>query len=422
MKRKIWEGIKTALIVLLFVAMLLLTAASLPAENVRKSPFLSGVLGPFGSMLGLPQAELTYVEEAQPVMDAALPLIISVRNDAGRYTAMWDFRELDRAFEEMGGLLGEAMDTAGIFEDSTHAQVLQALSGTGIWFSYGGVLPADMVAVWLDAAPEQEMPEASGYVLSVEDDKVVLYLMRDGGYAKAETRLPTERLLAVVESYRPDGTKFAFESDSALFPLSLLPEEGRVVLEVKRSNPCNGRFLEELATNFGFNPYGDSVYIDAAGDTYFSETNCSLRVTEDGYMVLRSTAAQRFQAADAGENGLVEEARRLVELAVGRVMGDARIYMTGLVRQGATTTVCFDYIVCGVPVKGRWEHSGQVTFSDASVTEMKLQLTSFSVLEQPCSVLPAQQAAAILPEGSSLRLRYLDDGSRVTAGWWKGND
>ncbi len=422
MKHKILEAAKTALIIVLLAGMLLLTAASLPAESVRNSPFLSAVLRPFGSALGLPQAELAYVEEAQPVMDAALPLMISVRNNAGRYTAMWDFRDLDRVFEEMGGLLGEALDTAGPLEEATHAQVLQALSGSGVWFSYENSLSADMIAVWLDAATERDLPEASGFVLSVDGSKVLLYLLKEDGYARGETELTTERLMTLLESYRPDGTKVAFETDSALHPLTLLPAEGSVVPEVQRHNPCTGRYLEKLATNFGFNPYGDSVYTDTAGNTYFSETNCSMRVTAEGYMTLRSTAAHRFRAQDAGADALAEEARRLVELAVGDVMGDARLYMTDMGWQGTTATVSFDYVVSGIPVKTRQKHGAVVTFSGTSVTEMSIQLAAFTVLEQPCSVLPATQAAAIMPEGSALRMRYLDDGTKVTAGWWKAED
>ncbi len=417
--KKILEGAKSVLIVVLLAGMLLLTAASLPADNIRNSPFLSTVLRPFGTALGLPQAELAYVEEAQPVMDAALPLIISVRNNAGRYTAMWDFRALDKMFEEMGGLLGEALDTAGELTEATHAQVLQAMSGFSAWFSYENALPADMVAVWLDADMEQEMPEATGFVLSVDGPRVVLYLLEKDGYSRAETKLPVERLADILENYRPDGTRIAFETDSALHPLTVIPAEGSTVLEVERYNPCTGRYLETLATDFGFNPYGDSVYTDTAGDTYFSETNCSLRVTAEGDMTLRSAAAQRFQAQDAGDQALAEEARRLVELAVGDVMEDARLYMTGMERQGAVTTVTFDYVVSGIPVKTLQKNGASVTFSGTSVTEMHIRLAAFSVMEQPCSVLPAVQAAAIMPEGSALRMRYLDDGSLVSAGWWK---
>lgn len=420
--KRILEAAKTVLIIVLFAGMLLLTAASLPADSIRNSPFLSAVLRPFGPALGLPQAELAYVEEAQPVMDAALPLMISVRNNAGRYTAMWDFRDLDGVFEEMGGLLGEALDTAGTLTEATHAQVLQAMSGFSVWFSYENSLPANMVAVWLDADPEQELPEASGFVLSVDGESVVLYLLKEDGYSRTDTKLSTERLMTLLENYRPDGTKVAFETDSVLHPLTLLPAEGSVVPEVQRYNPCTGRYLEEMATNFGFNPYGDSAYTDTAGNTYFSETNCSLRVTAEGYMTLRSTAAQRFRAQDAGDDALAEEARRLVELAVGDVMGDARLYMTGMERQGTMTTVTFDYVVSGIPVKTMRKHGAAVTFSGTSVTEMSMQLAAFTVLEQPCSVLPAAQAAAIMPEGSALRMRYLDDGALVSAGWWKAEE
>ena len=136
-------------------------------------------------------------------------------------------------------------------------------------------------------------------------------------------------------------------------------------------------------------------------------------------MLLRSNAEQRFRASDDGEYALVEEARRLMELACGNISGDARVYMSGIERQGTDTTVSFNYIVSGIPVESRQGGGASVTFSGSVVTEMKVQLTSFESMEQTYAVLPAAQAAAILPEGSELCMRYLDDGTNVRAGWWK---
>ena len=154
-KRRLWELGKDVLILLLLCSLLLLSAAALPSDTIRENHLLSRLLQPFAPILGLPQAELTYVETALPIMDAAQPVMISVQNSAGRGTAIWDFDALDTAFETFGGLLGQALDTAGAFEPATDAQVQAALSGRSVCFRYSCTLPASLLAAWLGAQPEQ---------------------------------------------------------------------------------------------------------------------------------------------------------------------------------------------------------------------------------------------------------------------------
>lgn len=117
MKRRVQELIKDVVIVVLAVSLIVLAVLSLPAQSIRKSPFLSSLLQPLASLLGLEQAELAYLEVKEPVMDAALPLAISVNTETGRSTAIWDFDALDSAFETLGGALGQALDTAQTPED-----------------------------------------------------------------------------------------------------------------------------------------------------------------------------------------------------------------------------------------------------------------------------------------------------------------
>ena len=96
MKRQIIELLKSILIVLLLCSLLLLVVASLPLETIRSTPWLSTALQPFGRILNLPQAELSYVETELPVMDAAQPLAVSVHNHAGRTSFLWDLTHWTR--------------------------------------------------------------------------------------------------------------------------------------------------------------------------------------------------------------------------------------------------------------------------------------------------------------------------------------
>lgn len=115
---------------------------------------------------------------------------------------------------------------------------------------------------------------------------------------------------------------------------------------------------------------------------------------------------------------LVEEARRLVELAAGDALGDARLYLSGLTRQGDTTVCTFDYVLSGVPVVLPGRSAATVVFTGASMTDFHLLLKTYTQSTQTLHLLPPVQAAVLLPEGGRLTLLYQDSGTgTLTAGW-----
>lgn len=414
--RRFTEFLKNLVILLLLGCLILLAAASVPTETIRSSPWLSGLLQPVAPLLGLPQAELTYVEAALPVLDAAQPVMISVRNSLGRTTAQWDFQALDDTFDDLGGTLGQALDTAGEFSEVTQKELENALSGVSVYFSYGVTLPADLLASWLDASVTADAPDANACVLSLEADLVRLYLVGDRICAAA-TGVQPNVFSHMLELYKPDGSQFAFEAGLALSPLSLLPSDSSKLYGADISSPADSRYTEQLATNFGFNPYDDTGFTDAAGITYFSEANCALQLSEDGRLSLTSTAADRFQASGSSPEALVEEARRLVELAAGAVIGDARLYLTAIRQEGERTVCTFDYFYAGIPVELGSGHAATVAFLGSSMIQMDLQLLSFTTTVPQLYLLPAAQAAAIIPDGASLTARYYAANAALTVEW-----
>lgn len=417
MKKSLIELAKSILIVLLMCSMLLMMVASLPAAQVRQMPWLSRLMQPLASVLGLPGEDLTYLETVLPVMDAASPLAISVRNETGRYTAMWDMELLDDAYEELGGILGQALDTASGPVRMEMSRLTRVLSGVSVWFSYEGKLPAGLLAEWLDASMKEEAETPIGaFVLAVEEDTAALYLVGEE-VVRMDTEVNAQTLAFMLSEYYPDGSSFGFEVHEDLPDLHLLPGEGQTISGVSRVRAVTQRKLEQLATDLGFNPYGDTNYTDAAGDTYFTEQGSALRVSHSGMLTLTSTASAKFTAADTQSDTLAEEARRLVELAAGDTLGDARLYLTGLERTAEETVLTFRHVVDGIPVETAEGIGARVTFSGTAVTGMELQLVTYVLREQPQYVLPPVQAAAILPAGGELRLIYRDTGNSVLAGW-----
>ena len=417
MKRKLIETGKNILIAVLLLILIVLMVASLPTAQIRQTPWLSEVLQPLAPILGLPEAEFAYVETALPIMDAAAPVTVSVNNDAGRYTAMWDDEEIDRTFENLGGVLAQALDTASDAQVAELHQLTRALSGTSVCYCSLGSLPADLLAAWLDARPAEPVQmEVSSLALASEDGETALYLVGKR-ILRAKTEVPAETLEHLLSEYIPDGSRFAYETDTELSPLSVLPGSARLVRAVGRTVPLSTKLSQRIAADLGFNPYGDAAYTDADGDTYYTEIGGALHITAQGLLTLTSTSGQRFAVPDRQPGTLAEEGRRLVELTAGDTLGDARVYLTDIETENEKTVLEFAYVINGIAVEGA---GARVTFTGNAVTELRLQLATYTVRSLMLHFLPPVQAAAILPGDADLRLIYSDTGAnQLTAGWKK---
>ena len=417
MGHRILEIGKTVLIVVLVCTLLLLFAASIPAETVRENHWLSQLLQPFAGLLGQPQAELTYVETALPVLDAAQPVVISVCNSAGRNTAMWDFAALDVAFETYGGLLGQALDTASAPEQIPQAQVRQALTGTGVYFRYGWSLPGDLLASWLGARPVVELPDADGYLLAVEGESVALYLLGDGSW-RAGTGLSAQTLETLLEQVYPDGSRLALEADSHLDPLTILPPDNPTAAEVTASTPVDARYIESLANELGFNPYSETRFTDSDGVTYLNEGSSTLEISASGALLLTCDGTGRFEAPAGNVPEQVELGQRLVELAAGSLPASCRLYLSGLERSGTETVCTFDYRISGMPVMLPGRSAAVLTFSEVGLTRLEMQVYAFSETGTVLYPLPVAQAMSVLPKGAELALQYgIGTDQSVTVGW-----
>ena len=417
MKKRLLELGKDLLIALLLCSLLLLAAAAVPVETIRDNPGLSKLLQPLAPLLGLPEAELAYVETALPILDAAQPVAISVQNSMGRATAIWNFTSLDSAFETYGGLLGQAMDTAELFSEVSTAQLRKALSGSSVYFQYGCSLPVPLLASWLGANLEAGVPDAQAFLLALEDDAVVLYLCSETPL-RAVTQVQPQDLEALLEQSRSDGSQLAFETGSHLDAVSILPGGSITAPGAAVSNPCDSRYIDQLATELGFNAYGETRYTDDEGVTYLSEANCALEISSSGSVLLTASAPDRFSASSDSDEALVETARQLVETAAGSICGDARLYLSGLTRQEDVTVCTFGYLVSGIPVALDGD-AASVTFSGRSVVQLEVQVMTFTLSGSTLYPLPVAQAAAVLPSGSTLELQYRIGSDRTLSVGWK---
>lgn len=108
----------------------------------------------------------------------------------------------------------------------------------------------------------------------------------------------------------------------------------------------------------------------------------------------------------------------MLETAVGDVLGDARLYLSGVTTDGATTVCTFSYILNGIPVRCGDAPAAAVTFTGRAVTELRLLAAGFSLSAETLKIIPPTQAMAILPAGGALKPEYARArAGSLTAGW-----
>ena len=422
--KKLLEIGKDVLLVLLTLAVIVLTVLALPARTVQQTPWLAAMLKPFASVLGMSEAELTYTQAAEPVLNAAQPLTITVKNSAGRCSYQYDFTALDSAYETLGGALGQALDTAGPAQSSTYAKLYAAMQQKGVLFCYPAEIPAAVLAAWLDAQPDADAPAADMCLLSVQDGAVRLYLAGEECWV-CETKLPADTLEQMLESCKPDGSFLASEDATGRFKLlapdTLLTAEAVSVPGVTAANPVSTQLTTSLAGTLGFNPYGGASYTDSGGTTRFTEGASTLSVSAAGLLSLYNgqRTDARFNAASDSPSDLIEAARTLLAGLTADTLGDARLYLRSFSQSDGGAVCSFDYVVSGILVTRTDGPAATVRFDGAQIAEATLNLRTYRLTSAQTRLLPAAQAAAILPEGSGIVVQYADTGGQTLEAGWK---
>lgn len=421
MRHRVIEILKDIVIAVLTLAILLLILLALPTKTIQSTPWLSALVKPVAGLFGMNAAELTYVQTAVPAPSAAQPLAISVQNLAGRCSAIYDEAALDQMHETLGALLAQALDGAQDAEETTQQALLEALRAPSVAFTYSSALRADVLAAWLNATCGLT-DEARWFVLSAQEDGVSLYLVSNE-VTVIKSALSQQALLDAIESYAPDGSRFAFEAGESyarVGALSLLPAASPTLYAAQAENPCDQRFTTNLAAELGFNPYAETSYTDAAGNTTYNETDCTLRVSQTGEVTLRTAAGEtaRYQAEQQTALAQIEAARALLWRITSQMATEGQLYLSGYEQTEQGAVCSFDYVLGGVVVQQQTGAAARVEFTGSDITLLHVTLRSYTRSEEQLTLLPAAQAAAIIPDGALLSVCYADSqGTSLTAGW-----
>lgn len=418
MRRRVKEICKTLMILLLLasVALLSLTAVSFSGAEL---PFLAGLASRMRGEADQPPRKARELA----LTDAAVPLLISVRTEAGR-TSFWGAGgEQSGVYETLGGYLAEALDTAGEPAAAGKSALETAAMSDSLLFQFPGELPLPVLAAWMDASCDAELT-ASVFLLEARQNGVRLLVYGQNGCYEMNTRAAAAPLLRALRSYPDDGTRLAAETEDAVYgrldPLTLIDPAVDEMAAVNSVNPCDETFLTAAAESLGFNPYGDASYRDAAGNLVFTEADCSMRVDADGVVVLRNQSQSgRFRAAGSDSGAQIEYVRTLLDRIAAGKLGDASLQFTAIGQEDGQTTVEFSYILAGLPVIPAGGAAVSARFDGASLAELRVRVRAYTLSQtETIALLPPAQAAAVLEDGGALCLAYADRGeAKLSAGW-----
>lgn len=419
-KRRILEGFKSLLILLLSVsALYLLTMTPLVQD--------SGVLELFRADSLTDQSGPSVTLTA-----AARPSRMAVSDGKNRYGLQYDQSAVDELFVRMGPLLGEALVSSGEPENISETQWQWYLQGKGIYFDFAGEIPLSALSRWLQSERECTLTATARRILLVDGqgDSVLLCYQNsaDGSFYVCRTALLWSlHMEPEVSGIADNGARFAFEdSDWAklLHPYTLITEDP--VLQICNASvplmsaDSRSDLLEAL-------DYTGRNHASVSGGELYLDGNDRLHVMTGG--LVSYDAVQSGKYAVATEDGSVtiaeaiEAARKLAERTVGAQCGDAELYLVSAEETGQEYRIRFGYRLDGSTV---WLYdegwAAEFYVSDGYITKFTLQFRSYTITGDEAMLLPIERAAAILPginrENGELLLQYRDQGESVVEPVW----
>lgn len=398
--------------------------------------YLAG-LSPMVTQLRSWMAPAAPTAEVQPrqARDSLIPYGVAVRNRLGLYGVNYDQTTVERVFEQVSPLIGEALTTAEAPESITPRQWRQLLDGEGVYCRFQGKVPLQALSSWLG---EGETLSGSAQAMALGWDGAAVWVgWQDGAvHYRAKTQLAYDgRMEELLEEFSPNGAAFAYtlrENDKTydtLDPYVLVAMPPQQLMTYTAASPdfmgereALGTLLEAL----GFRSGAGSAY-EAAGELAINENGDRLRVNADGRVVFHAGEEIRYPVAGTGEEATVQEAAlaawEVLNKAAEPWKGESVYVLTGVEAAGESWTVEFQARLGGVPVyTGQEGWCAQFTVKDRRITDFTIDLRSYTGTGTTCLVTSERLAAAALKShpgaGGQLKLCYTDNRTGVvTAGW-----
>ncbi len=379
------------------------------------------------------------IQDAEPVArqrsEAVAPYALTVRNSTGLYGVSYDQALVERAFERLSPLLGEALATAGTAESASRHQWQALLESPGIYCSFQGSPPLAALSAWLGGR-ENLRGRAEALVMAW-DGSTVWLCWRDGNtYRRAATQVAYGGHLDVaLAEFNPNGAAFAYalaeEDDTydALDPyvlISMTAPQPQVWSATSPDFVSDRASLEQLLSNLGFQAGVDFAY-ESGGDLAINENGDRLRVGAGGQVRFHAGGEPRYAVAAAEDKPTVAEAALtawdLLNRAAGPWKGEGSYVLAGAEETTDGWIITFRARVGGIPVwLGEEGWTARFTVKDRQISDFTLALRTYADTGAT-SVVPRERLAAAalsaLPNsGGQLILRYNDTGAvSLSAGW-----
>ncbi len=412
MRKKLWETVKTVLIVLLTATFLLLTLMAMPANIAEKLP-LPQFLQTF---LGIQQEVQFRPAEENASSTGAVPILISVRNGEGRASIRQDDTALALAYNRFADFFSVALSTAENPVQGTDPSAL--LQKDGVLFSFAGQIPAEALSHWLGVKEGKVEGVFGQFALVCEENTVALYAAAGGRTVRCATRVNVEDFSARLREYFPDGTLFASEAGiTHVSPLTLWLDEVSLA-NYTAVSPLTTELAEDLATELNFNPYGSGSYLDpTSGDRVYTEQDRNLTIRADGSLLLTAKAGTLADFAAQGDSpaDIIAAAEALL-FSLCDTAAVVRPMICGYEESGETITVSFCTVLGGVPV---YPHCGKVVFQKRDVVELHATFRLYHKTGGSSILMPIRQAAALAGNGAHIISAYQLTPNSLVAGWQK---
>lgn len=433
------ETLKSILIVLLSLSAIYLALLTLNYSKVSWAP-LQSVLSLFGK-----QTEQTEADPFTPGQTSISPrpVRISVCDGVDRFASQYDTQQTDQLFDELAILLTEGLAGASAPQEISEEAWRQALQAPGVWFDFLGTLPLDALYAWLGEGGVNPALTHSARQMAValnEDGQVCLYYHNEADglyYACATTVVYEGHMDILVSGYGSNGISFVFELEEkrgyeGLDPYVLLSADPLHPPVYHASNPLgevNDAMVSELQQAVSFQPQSNSVYPVANG-IRIREGRETLEISRDGTAIYHAGDSDSFRypiSEDGGVLALIETTWQLAADTVGRLCGDARLYLMGVEKLAdGSMQVCYGYSLNGADVAlPDSACAAEFIVQSGQITDYALYFRSYESTGQTSLVMRELQAAAALeaidPECRELILCYSDTGGdSVQAGWIAG--
>lgn len=415
-KRKVIEGLKTLVIILLTLSALLLIKNSEYFGILSDKLYLSG------------EGDVSVVEPigtAEKIGDV-MPLGISVLiGENSKHTSIYDGEALEQCYHRFSALLGEALGSAEAAREISATQWDKVLERSGVFISYRAVQYCQVLAKGFGTSASEAISELAANVfvlVSGEDESAELYFAdtENGKFYLSKTAVSANTLVNAVGEFQPNDGAFArdYTGLDAMHPYTLIPGETPEVKTVKASNPMGEEFdMSRVYRVFDFNSGALLGYEEADGTKVLVESGRTMRISLNGD--INFSGSESF-ARSVSLTEAVSQAYAALNTVTENCIGEAELVLRSAQILGQNYVVEFDYCVNGIAVElPSSEPAARFVIGAQGIEQAQIKLRSYTFTGEIENLLPVAQACALAggKKASGLEIVYRDNGSEVHAAW-----